>query len=166
MSIYGFIILLHVVGTILGAGGATVAEVQITRALRDKQVSPDEGGLMHLNYFLIRIGLTFIISSAFAMVGYHLINDSIQILLDAKVLFKEFLVVIIIANAVAIGRRWVPLWLGAAISFTSWWGATVLGVMGPVPFNFFTLLLIYIPTVFVIATVLHYTKQVTATSTK
>lgn len=159
MSLYGFIILLHVIGTILGTGGATVAEVQITRALRDKNVSPDESALMHINYFLIRVGLTFIIVSAFAMIWYHLQNGSIAILLSDKVLFKEFLVVIIIANAVAIGRRWVPLWLGAATSFTAWWSATILGVAGPLPYNFFTLLVGFIITVLLMAAILHGIKK-------
>lgn len=161
MSLYGFIVLLHIIGTILGTGGATVAEVQITRALRDKNVSPDESALMHMNYSLIRVGLGFIVVSAFAMIWYHLVNNSIEVLLSNKVLFKEFLVVVIIANAVAIGRRWVPLWLGAATSFTSWWGATILGVAGPLPYNFLTFLAGFIVSVLAVAAILHYVKKLT-----
>lgn len=159
MSLYGFIILFHIIGTILGTGGATVAEVQITRALRDRNVSPEESALMHVNYSLIRVGLAFIVISAFAMVWYHLANNSIEVLLSSKVLFKEFLVVVIVANAVAIGRRWVPLWLGAATSFTSWWGATILGVAGPLPYNFFSFLIGFIFTVLGVATILHTVKK-------
>lgn len=44
MDIYTLIVVGHVIGTVLGAGGATIAEFQITTALRDKKVSADERG--------------------------------------------------------------------------------------------------------------------------
>ncbi len=48
MDIYTLIIVTHVIGTILGTGGATIAELQINSALKDKRVSPDERALMHV----------------------------------------------------------------------------------------------------------------------
>lgn len=159
MSIYTFIILLHVIGTVLGTGGATVAEVQINKALKDKQVSPDERALMHGTYFMIRIGMALIIASVFAMTWYHISQNNAAFLLSSKVLFKEFIFVIIIANAVAISRRWVPLWLGASISFTSWWTATILGVMGYVPYSFITFFTGYVVAVLVMAGILELIRK-------
>ncbi len=162
MDVYTFIILLHIVGTVLGAGGATIAEVQIHKALRDGKVTADEGALLHSNYFLIRVGTGFILLSVLAMAWYHWHYDSLSMLLGTKVIFKEFLVVIIIANAVAISNRWVPLWLGAAVSFTSWWAATILGVAGPISVNFLTFLFGYVVAVGIVAVVLQSIKRLFA----
>lgn len=63
MDFYGIIVATHIIGTILGTGGATVAEVQINLALKDRSVSPDERALMHGNYFLIRVGMVLILLS-------------------------------------------------------------------------------------------------------
>lgn len=159
MDIYTFFVTLHIVGTILGTGGATIAEVQITKALKDKKVSDDEKQLMHANYFMIRVGLAFIIFSALAMMWYFWQNGMTDRIFGDKLLFKDLLVVIIIINAVAISKRWVPLWLGAATSFTAWWMATLLGAAGYLPYSFLTYLLAFVILVFSVAGVLHLIKK-------
>lgn len=159
MDLYSFFVILHIIGTILGTGGATIAEIQITKALKDKRVSPDESALMHANYFLIRVGLGFIIVSALAMMWWFWENDMVHRIMGDKVLFKDLLVIIIIINAVAISKRWLPLWLGASVSFTSWWMATLLGAAGKLPFSFFTYLFAYVALVLAVAGVLHIIKR-------
>jgi hypothetical protein len=158
MSIYSFIILLHIIGTILGTGGATIAEANINIALKDKKVSLDERALMHATYKLIRVGMAFILVSIIGMVIYHTINGTISMLLSPKVLFKELVFLIIFANAIAITLRWIPLWLGAAVSFTSWWTATILGTLGFLPFNFSTYIVGYILAIGIVSIVLHFIK--------
>ena len=68
--------------------------------------------------------------------------------------------VVIVVNAVALTKRWVPLWLGSAISFTSWWGATVLGVWKHVPYSFWVLFGGYIVSVGIVALVQHYIRKI------
>lgn len=155
MDVYTFIILLHVAGTILGVGGATIAEVSIHKALKDGQVSADESTLLHGTYSVLRVGMALIIVSALGMLWYNLANDSADRLLTDKIWFKEFLFVVIIANAVAISNRWVPLWLGAATSFTGWWMAAILGVAGWLPYSFLTYLIIFMVATVSMAGVLH-----------
>ena len=159
MDLYTFIILLHIIGTILGTGGATLAEIQITKALKDKKISDDERNLMHSTYFTIRVGMAFLLVSILGMILYYIHNDMVDRLFTDKVLFKEFLFVMIVINAVCISRRWVPLWLGAATSFTSWWLATILGVSGYLPYNFVVFLIGYIILIFVVAGALHLIKK-------
>jgi hypothetical protein len=159
MSIYSFIILLHIIGTILGTGGATIAEANITIALKDKKVSLDERALMHATYKLIRIGMAFILVSIIGMIIYHTVNGTISMLLSPKVLFKELVFLIIFANAIAITLRWIPLWLGAAVSFTSWWTATILGTLGFLPFNFLTYIIGYVIAIGVVSIILHFIKK-------
>jgi len=148
----------HVIGTILGAGGATIAEVQVARALQDGKITDDERALMHKNYWMIRVGLAFIILSSIGMFWYHLGEGNQWILTSPKIWMKELMVVAIILNAFALTYRWVPLWLGASISFTSWWGATLLGLAGKLNYSFLTFLIGYVVAIFVMAGVLHHIR--------
>ncbi|MCB9818681.1 hypothetical protein H6788_00680 [Candidatus Nomurabacteria bacterium] len=151
MDIYQIIVASHVVATILGTGGATIAEFQITRALKDKKVSDDERALMHVNYTMIRVGMAIMLVSVIAMFWYHLSQGNNFIWSSEKIWIKDLMFVAIIVNAVALTKRWVPLWLGASVSFTSWWGATLLGLAGRLPYDFTTYLIGYISAIFIVA---------------
>ena len=155
MDIYTLIVAGHVIGTILGAGGATIAEFQINTALKKGGVTPEERALMHVNYRLIRVGMAIILVSVIGMFWYHLREGSTWILTSEKLWIKDLMFVMIFLNAIALQKRWVPLWLGASISFTSWWGATLLGLAGRLPYDFVTYLIGYILAIFLVAGVLH-----------
>jgi len=159
MDIYTIIVAAHVVGTILGVGGATIAELQITRALKDKKVSDDERALMHVNYTMIRVGMGILLVSVIAMFWYHLNAGNQFILTSEKLWIKEVMFVAIFANALALHKRWVPLWLGASISFTSWWGATLLGVAGRLPYSFETYLIVYVIAIGMVAWISHLLRS-------
>jgi len=159
MDIYTFIVAGHIIGTILGAGGATIAEFQITKALRDKKVSSDESALMHVNYTMIRVGMAILFISVVAMFWYHLEQGNQFILTSEKLWIKDVMFVAIIVNAVALTKRWVPLWLGASISFTSWWGATLLGLAGRLPYSFETYLVGYVVAIFLVAGIFHLVRK-------
>lgn len=158
MDIYTIIVAGHVIGTILGVGGATIAEFQITSALRDKKVSDDERALMHVNYTMIRVGMAVLLLSVIAMFWYHLGKDNDFILTSEKLWIKDLMLVAIFVNAVALHKRWLPLWLGASISFTSWWGATLLGLAGRLPYSFETYFLVYVLAIGAVAGVSHFLR--------
>ena len=141
----------HVIGTILGTGGATVAELQIVRALRDKKVSPDESALMHVNYGMIRVGMAMILISIIGMFWYYSDQGNDFLLTDEKLWIKDLMFAMIVLNAIALQRRWTPLWLGASISFVSWWGATLLGLAGQLSYSFITYLVCYVVAIFAFA---------------
>jgi hypothetical protein len=155
MDAYTFIVMLHVIGTILGTGGATVAELQIARALKDKRISMEERELMHANYGMIRAGMAIILVSVLGMFWYFQAQGSSVLFTSEKLWIKELMFVMIFVNAVLLHKRWVPLWLGASISFTSWWGATLLGLAGELPYRFTTYLAGYIIAIFAIAGLFH-----------
>ncbi len=162
MDISTFLVMLHVIGTILGTGGATVAELQIARALKDKRLSMDERALMHANYGMIRVGMAIIAVSVLGMFWYFSAQGSDALWTDDRLLIKELMFAVIFINAVALHKRWVPLWLGASLSFTSWWGATLLGLAGELPFGFVTYLIGYIIAVFAIAGLFHLLRLLSA----
>lgn len=159
MEIYTLIVGGHVIGTILGTGGATIAEFQISKALADKRISSDERALMHANYAMIRVGMVIIGLSVIGMFWYHLNAGNSFIYLSEKLWIKDVMFLMIILNAVALHKRWVPLWLGASISFTSWWGATLLGLAGRLPYDFVTYLIGYTLAIFVVAGILHMIRK-------
>ena len=162
MDIYQIIVASHVVATILGTGGATIAEFQITRALKDKKVSDEERALMHVNYTMIRVGMAIMLVSVIAMFWYHLSQGNDFILFSEKLWIKDLMFIAIIVNAVALTKRWIPLWLGASVSFTSWWGATLLGLAGRLPYDFTTYLIGYIFAIFIVAYLLRVTHRLLA----
>lgn len=62
-----------------------------------------------------------------SMFWYHLNAGNTYIVTSKKLWIKYLMFVMIIVNAVALHKRWVPQCLGASVSFTSWWGAALLG---------------------------------------
>ena len=148
MDIYTFIVMLHVIGTILGTGGATIAELQITRALKNKQVSDDERALMHVNYTMIRAGMGLLLVSVIGMYWYLGLETLVA---SDKLLIKDLMFAAIFIKPVALQKRWVPLSLGASTSFVSWWGATLLGLAGQLPYSFVTYLIGYVVAILVFA---------------
>ncbi|MDP3958316.1 MAG: hypothetical protein Q8Q36_02535 [bacterium] len=151
MDIQAILVLGHVLGTVLGLGGAIVAEVQVTQALRDGKIEDDERALLHANYFLIRIGMALIIVSGLALIWWHLGQGHQWALTSEKLWVKEIMVVVIIVNAVLLTKHWMPLAFGRSLSLVSWLGATVLGVWHTIPLGFFELLLVYAAVVLLVA---------------
>jgi len=110
---------------------------------------------MHANYFLIRVGLAFIIVSGLALMWSFLPQGNYWVLKSAKLWVKDIMVIAIIVNAVAISKRWIPLWLGSAGALGSWLGATILGVWRT-PYSFTELMFGYVVLVVLIVLVLHF----------
>ena len=139
----------------MGLGGFIIAEAQIRKAIEDGNVENDKRALMHANYFLIRVGLAFIIVSGLALMWSFLPQGNYWVLKSAKLWVKDIMVIAIIVNAVAISKRWIPLWLGSAGALGSWLGATILGVWRT-PYSFTELMFGYVVLVVLIVLVLHF----------
>jgi len=140
MDINTLLVIAHVAGTILGVGGATLAEINVMTALKDGKVDISERTLMHANYTMIRVGTALVVLSGIALVWWHLSQGNNWVLTSSKVWFKDLLVVFIILNAFLLAKHKIPFWLGSGVSFTAWWMATILGLWRGQPFNFFELL--------------------------
>jgi len=155
MDIHTILVISHIVGTILGVGGATIAEVNIVTALRnDGKISQDERAHMHANYAVIRVGTFLVVVSGALLVWWHFSQGNDWVFTSSKVWFKDFLLLSIVLNALFITKRLIPLWLGSAVSFTSWWLATILGMWRNQPFSFFELFIGYVVLVLVVAGIL------------
>ena len=165
MDLHGVLVIIHIIGVILGVGGATLAEVFYIVALKDGKVDASEKLMMHANYKLIRVGLVISVLSGIALVLWFVFVQGNNWPLESpKLWVKDIMVVVIIINAWLLTRHFIPMWLGASLSFTSWWGATVLGAWHEIPYTFTEIIIAYIIAIFTVAGILeiirrHYHKK-------
>jgi len=159
MDIHTMLVIAHVAGAILGVGGATIAEVNIVRALKDGKVDVNEKHLMHGTYLVIRVGTLIVLLSGVALVWWiYFAEGRVWPLESAKIWVKDVMLLVIVFNAWFLTKRWIPLWLGSALSFTSWWGATVLGLWRT-PYSFWELIAGYVVAIAVVAIILEMIRK-------
>ena len=159
MDLHTILVILHVAGVILGVGGATIAEVNLIQALRDGKIDSSEKALMHANYTVIRVGMVFVLLSGLALVWWWLtVEGNDWVITSGKILVKDVMMGAIFLNAFLLTKHWVPLWLGAAISFTSWWGATILGLWRT-SHSFWAILIAYIIAIGLVALAQHLIRK-------
>jgi len=129
MDIGLLLVLVHLVGTIFGVGGATMIEVHLNQALKDSLVSKDESAILALDYKIVRVGLILAILSGFGfLLNFKLEGETEN--LYSPILWAKLLIVIIIAiNTLLLQARKISLYWGAAFSFVSWWTAAILGML-------------------------------------
>ncbi len=167
MNIELALLIIHIVGTIIGVGGATLIEVHLNQALRDKNISTDEGAFLKLDYKVVRVGLILAVLSGFGLLAYHRVMEHYGVMTNPIVWSKLLIVIIIAINTLLLQARCINLYWGAAFSFVSWWAAGIFGVFVTerVPIDIFgkgsfissfgSVMLIYGVSVIVGAVILH-----------
>lgn len=139
MDVYTLLILVHLAGTILGIGGATMIEVHLNKALQNREVSYDEKEILATDYAIVRIGLIVSILSGFGFLLLYKISGQTFKLYDPILWAKLAMVIVIAVNALLLQAHKISLYWGAAFSFVSWWTVGLLGVFltNNVKFDFF-----------------------------
>jgi len=149
----------HIIGTVLGVGGATFAEFFYMKALKDGHVDPEEGDFLKATYRMLRIGMVLLILSGFGFFVLYRINGRAELLYDPRFLAKVTLTAIIFFNALLLQTKKMPLWLGSALSFTSWYGALVLGAWRGIDASYLAIIAWYAGAVLGVAFVLHIIRK-------
>jgi len=152
--------LFHILGTVLGVGGATMAEIFFLKAIRDGVIDPIETSFLRTTYSVIRIGLFIIIFSGIGYLLLYRLTGVDWYLLSDKYWAKMSITLIILLNAVLIQMRSIPMWLGGAISLTSWYFAMFLGIWRGLDMTFSEILGVYVAAVLIVAYVLHLIKKI------
>lgn len=151
----------HVLGTALGVGGATMAEVFMFRAAKSGPPDPAVGNYLRLTYRILRIGLVLLVLSGFAFLLHNRLLGFESRLYSPRLWAKLALTAIILFNAILMQVKKMPLLAGSAISITSWYAAMVLGIWR-VHSTFVTIMLYYLAAVAVVAIalkLLHSSKK-------
>lgn len=143
MSLYEFIIIVHIIGTVLGVGSATFAEIFYIRFNRDNIVTDDERGTLATIFTVLRIGLFLLVISGFSFLIYFRVTEYLEPLTSPTFWAKMTIVGILVTNAFLLQIRKIPFAVGTAISLTGWYTALVYGVIGKTSSSYFELLLYF-----------------------
>ncbi len=164
MDTHSILILGHIIGTILGVGGATFIEVHLNMALKDGKMDDTEKRYMAKDFLMTRIGMTIGFITGMGFIIEYVMHNQLFRLADGVFWAKMLIFVIIIINAYLLHKHKVGLYWGSAFSFVSWWTVMLLGTFltsnikffpGNVPVSFFSIMCVYGATVIIGAWVLH-----------
>lgn len=128
MDIYLWLIIIHLIGAVLGVGGATFIEIFLTKSLMDGTIDPTESGFLKVIYRVVRIGLALSLFTGFGFVILYVAHGQFFKLYNPVLWAKLTVVSIIAINAILLQMHKISLWLGSAFSFVSWYAALIIGV--------------------------------------
>ena len=154
MTANDILILMHIIGTVLGVGGATFIEILLINALRDGNVTPEESTLMQASYNTLRVGFFLLILSGFGFLILARLTEHNQWFYSLQFWAKLSIVGIIAVNAALLGLKRIPLLVGSAIALTSWYAALVLGVLRKAHFDLIGIIVVYIISIIIVYVVL------------
>ena len=118
----------HIIGTVLGVGGTTIAGFLHFKKLAGTVIDKaSDTEFSRAIYFIVRVGIVILVLSGFGFLLLARIEGETGHILGPRVLAKLTITLIILVNAVLLQVRKIPFWLGSAISFTSWYAALIIG---------------------------------------
>jgi hypothetical protein len=168
MSIYFLLIVGHIIGTILGVGGATMIEIHLNKALRDGKMDTVERDFLGSDFLMTRIGMGIGLVTGLGFVLQYWANDQL-FRMDSGVFWgKMAIFVIIVVNAYLLHKHKIGLYWGSAFSFVSWWTVMLLGMFlsnsiaiipGETLLSFVVVMLVYGAAVVLGAFVLHKIRE-------
>ncbi len=127
MDFHVFLLLAHLIGTILGVGGATFIEINLNTALKDGKMDDTDKLFLHKSFFITRLGTIIAIVSGLGFIIEYWMNNQLFRLVDGVFWAKMIIIVLINVNAWMLAKRKIGLYWGSALSFIGWWVAFVLG---------------------------------------
>jgi len=164
---YEFILVLHLIGVVIGAGGALVSDALFFGAIRDHHIEKTELKLLKTTGRLIWIGIGILIISGFIM----LMMRDFAFLYDAAFQVKMIVVGIIILNGILLHKVHMPflkklsktcdidkniahnfhnwksfklMFVSGSVSAISWLTVIVLGSMRTLDISFGVILISYL----------------------
>jgi len=159
MDLHTFLLTAHLIGIALGVGGATIGGIFYLKAIKDGQIDPMEGEWLGTIFTVLRIGLVIAVISGFGFFIEYRLTGQEERLLDPKLWAKMTIILVLVFNALLIQMRRIPMWLGEALSITSWYGALVLGIMRGTDYSYFMFLIFYAIAVVVAIGILSVIKK-------
>ncbi len=127
MDVHFLLVLGHIIGTVLGVGGATMIEIHINMARKDGTMDLMERSFLGVDFLLTRIGMAIGILTGVGFIFEYLLTNQLFRLENGVFWAKLIIIVIIIINAYLLHKHKISLYWGSAFSFVSWWSALILG---------------------------------------
>ncbi len=164
MDTHSLLILGHIIGTILGVGGATMIEIHLNKALQDGKMDTTDREFLGSDFLVTRIGMFIGFVTGMGFIVEYWMHDQL-FRLDSGVFWAKMLIfLIIILNAYLLAKHKVGLYWGSAFSFVSWWTVMILGsfltsnvkiIPADTLLSFVTIMGVYAVTIIIAAFVLH-----------
>jgi FtsH-binding integral membrane protein len=164
MTPYDVLVIMHIIGTVLGVGAATFAEIHYTRFASDDIITDDERKTLATTYTVMRAGLFLLALSGFGFLLYFRLTENVEILLSPAFWAKMTVVAVLIGNALLLQMRLMPFAVGTAVSLTSWYTALVLGVIRPTDTTYVEFLVYYGVAIVLVGVVLRWIRARTHAS--
>ncbi|MCI0619560.1 hypothetical protein L0Y40_00795 [Candidatus Wolfebacteria bacterium] len=146
--------LLHILGAVLGAGGAFMSDAMFFSCIKDKKITTTELRFLRLGSTMVWIGLIVLIVSGVLLFSL----DPIRYLESSKFLVKMTVVLVILVNGLFFHYMHIPrierhrgvdfstshefkkhsstLVASGAISLISWLVALILGSLRSIPYSY------------------------------
>ena len=112
-----FVTISHIIGTVLGVGGATFAEIFYLKGDKNGSVA----------YTVLRIGMIILVLSGFGYLLLLRLAGEEQYIYSPRLWAKLTITLIILINALLLQVHRLPMKIGSAVSLTSWYADLVLG---------------------------------------
>lgn len=161
-------IIFHLLGAVVGMGGAFVSDAMFLKSSKDKVFTREEVSFMNLGGTMVWIGLAIIVISG----GLLFSLNPEGYLASSKFISKMTIVGIIILNGIVVHAVHLPvmkraidtdlmgidseyrkksfwLYVSGAVSVTSWLWTLVLGVFRGIPYSVGVILAVYFATLLV-----------------
>ncbi len=168
MGIHEILILGHIIGTVLGVGGATFIEIHLNMALKDGKMDDVEKMIMGKDFLITRIGTIVTLVTGLGFILEYYFHNQMFRLMDGVFWAKMAIVLIININAYLLHKHKIGLYWGSAFSFVSWWVAMILGTFltngvkffsADVPMSFLSIMSVYGVIVVAGAYILHQLRN-------
>lgn len=139
----------HLIGSALGAGAVTYAEIAHAKAIADGRIERKEYEYFARAFWALRWGMSTVLLSGLALIYVqYFLPDS-----DSAVLYSPLWIQNTLALAITLGgwcmaRRTFPWWLGSSIAFAGWWMMLVLDLFALFSTSYLMLIFTYVLLVF------------------
>lgn len=119
MDLHQLLVFGHIIGTALGVGGATVADLLFFRLLRNGTISSHEFSVLNLLRHIIMTGFLILFISGFGFLALVFINTGSLAGMPDKIIAKIVITFILGINSYFLSQRVMPLFrknLGKALA--------------------------------------------------
>lgn len=141
----------HIVGTVLGVGGATFAEIFHYQATKGGGFDQSYAAPLRITYSILRWGMILLVVSGFGYLLLLRFEGHAQYIYGPRVLSKLTITGIILLNAILLQTKKNNFTWGSTISIVSWYAALIIGSWRGLPANFWGIMGIYIAMIILVA---------------
>jgi len=160
MDYYLTLVTIHILGTILGVGGITFAEIFYFKSARDGIIDATESDFLKTTFFVLRMGTVLLVLSGFGFLFYYRIIGETELLYNPQLWAKMMIIIVIAFNAFLLQAKKIPSWFCSPISLVSWYVALILGIFRDVDISLSKIFLLYIIAVVIVGFTLDYIKRI------